>query len=178
MAYSHIRLRKFNTAKTYPEQKLDNDLSMSVRAGNFIFLRGQVGQALDGTNVGVGDAAAQAEQAMKNVKQLLEEQGARLADVCKINIYIIDPRYREAVYRAVGRWLKGVYPVSTGIVVQALARPEWLVEVDVFAVIPEKRMNAIAAPADELQWKDTADRADRRRAARKKSARGRSGGRK
>ncbi len=91
MAYSHVRLRKFNTPKTYPEQKLDNDLSMSVRAGSFVFLRGQVGQALDGSNVGLGDATAQAEQAMRNVKQLLEEQGAKLADVCKINIYITDP---------------------------------------------------------------------------------------
>jgi enamine deaminase RidA (YjgF/YER057c/UK114 family) len=173
MAYSHIRLRKFNTAKTYPEQKLDNDLSMSVRAGNFIFLRGQVGQTLDGGNVGVGNATVQTEQAMRNVKQLLEEQGARLADICKINIYITDPRYREAVYRVIGKRLKGVYPVSTGLVVQALARPEWLVEVDVFAVIPDKRMNAIAAPDDALQWKDTADRADKRRPASKTAKRGR-----
>ena len=37
-----------------------------------------------------------------------------------------------------GRWLKGVFPVSTGIVVSALARPEWLVEIDVIAVIPAK----------------------------------------
>ena len=172
MAYSHVRLRKFNTAKTYPEQKLDNDLSMSVRAGNFVFLRGQVGQALDGGNVGIGDVAAQAEQAMKNVKQLLEEQGARLQDVCKINIYLTDPRYREAVYRVVGRWLKGVYPVSTGLVVQALARPEWLVEVDVFAVIPDGRMKVIAAPDERLQWKETADRMDRRRPSRKTKSQG------
>ena len=137
MAYSHIRLRKFNTAKTYPEQKLDNDLSMSVRAGNFVFLRGQVGQALDGSNVGAGDAAAQTEQAMRNVKQLLEEQGARLGDICKIVIYVTDPRYRETVYRVVGKWLKGVYPVSTGLVVSALARPSWLVEIDGTAVIPD-----------------------------------------
>src|SRR5215475_3235211 len=164
MAYSHIRLRKFNTAKTYPEQKLDNDLSMSVRAGNFVFLRGQIGQALDGSNVGIGDAAAQTEQAMKNVKQLLEEQGAKLADVCKINIYITDPRYREAVYRVTGKWLKSVYPVSTGIVVQALARPEWVVEVDVFAVIPDARLKTLPEPAEHLQWKDTADRADKRAA--------------
>jgi len=173
MAYSHVRLRKFNTAKTYPEQKLDNDLSMSVRAGNFVFLRGQIGQALDGSNVGVGDAGAQTEQAMRNVKQLLEEQGARLADICKINIYITDPRYRETVYRVIGRWLKGVYPVSTGIVVQALARPEWVVEVDVFAVIPEKRMKSLPEPDGALQWKDTADRADKRRTGKKKPTRGR-----
>jgi enamine deaminase RidA (YjgF/YER057c/UK114 family) len=69
---------------------------------------------------------------------LLEEAGSNLEHVCKITIYIIDPRYREAVYRTAGKWLKGVYPVSTGIVVSALARPEWLVEVDAIAVIPEK----------------------------------------
>ena len=47
-------------------------------------------------------------------------------------------RFREAVYRTVGRWLKGVYPVSTGLVVSALARPEWLVELDVIAVVPDR----------------------------------------
>ena len=168
MAYSHVRLRKFNTAKTYPEQKLDNDLSMSVRAGNFVFLRGQVGQALDGSNVGTGDAAAQTEQAMANVKQLLEEQGARLADICKIVIYLTDPRYREAVYKVVGKWLKGVYPVSTGLVIQALARPEWVVEVEVIAVIPDSRLKSIPEPAEHLQWKDTADRADKRASSKSK----------
>jgi hypothetical protein len=43
------------------------------------------------------------------------------------------------VYQAVGRWLKGVYPVSTGLIVDGLARPEWLMEIDVFAVIPDTR---------------------------------------
>ena len=103
-----------------------------------VFVRGQVGQEL-GTSksVAIGDPAGQAEQAMANIKMLLEEAGARLEHVCKITIYIIDPRYREPVYRAVGKWLKGVHPVSTGIVVSALARPEWLVEVDATAVIPD-----------------------------------------
>jgi enamine deaminase RidA (YjgF/YER057c/UK114 family) len=41
------------------------------------------------------------------------------------------------VYRVVGKWLKGVYPVSTGLVISALARPEWLVEIDVIAVVPD-----------------------------------------
>ncbi|HZT19150.1 MAG TPA: RidA family protein [Dongiaceae bacterium] len=137
---SHHRLRKFNTKKTYPEQRLDNDLSMSVRAtGALVFLRGQVGQDLKGRMVGIGDPAAQAEQAMKNVKVLLEEQGARLEDICKITIYITDRAYREPVYRVVGKWLKGVFPVSTGLIVQGLARPEWVMEIDVWAVIPPER---------------------------------------
>ena len=135
---THTRLRQFNTRDTYPEQKLDNDLCQVVVArGAMVFVRGQIGQDLDTReSVGVGDAAAQAEKAMANVKMLLEEAGSCLDHVCKITIYLIDPRYREPVYRVVGAWLKGVFPVSTGIVVSALARPEWVVEIDVTAVIP------------------------------------------
>ncbi len=135
----HTRLRPFNTKDTYPEQKLDNDLCQTVVArGTMVFVRGQIGQDLDTReSVAIGDAAGQAEKAMANIKMLLDEAGSALEHICKITIYIIDPRYREAVYRVVGRWLKGVYPVSTGIVVSALARPEWLVEIDVTAVIPE-----------------------------------------
>jgi enamine deaminase RidA (YjgF/YER057c/UK114 family) len=105
-----------------------------------VFLRGQVGQDLSsGASVSIGDAAGQAEQAMANVVELLTEAGARLEDICKITVYLTDPRYREPVYRTVGRWLRGVFPVSTGLVVNALARPEWLVEIDVIAVIPGQR---------------------------------------
>ncbi len=136
----HTRIRKFNTRDTYPEQKLDNDLCQAVVArGRMVFLRGQVGQDLDtAANVGVGDVDAQTEQAMRNIQQLLGEAGARLEHICKLTIYLTDRRYRESVYRTVGRWLRGVYPVSTGLVVSGLARPEWLVEIDVIAVIPEE----------------------------------------
>ena len=136
---THKRIRKFNTRDTYPEQKLDNDLCQAVVArGTMAFVCGQVGQDLETSkSVAIGDPAGQAEKAMANIKTLLEEAGARLEHICKITIYITDPRYREPVYRSVGKWLKGVHPVSTGIVVSALARPEWLVEVDATAVIPD-----------------------------------------
>ena len=131
---AHTRLRKFNTKDTYPEQNLDNDLCQVVKAGNMVFLRGQVGQDLETReSVGVGDAAAQTEQAMKNVNLLLEEAGSSLEHVCKITVYLTDVRYREDVYRVIGRWLKGVYPVSTGLIVDGLARAEWLMEIDVIA---------------------------------------------
>jgi enamine deaminase RidA (YjgF/YER057c/UK114 family) len=137
---SHRRIRKFNTRDTYPEQKLDNDLCQVVVAGDMVFVRGQVGQDMDTSqSVGIGDVTAQAEQAMSNIHLLLQEAGSGLEDICKIVIYLVDARYREPVYRVVGKWLKGVYPVSTGLVVSALARPEWLVEIDVTAVIPREQ---------------------------------------
>jgi enamine deaminase RidA (YjgF/YER057c/UK114 family) len=133
---THRRIRPFNTRETYPEQDLDNDLCQAVVAGNTVYLRGQIGQNLDTTeSVGIGDVEAQAEQAMANIDQLLREAGSGLQDIVKVVVYLVDIRYREPVYRVMGRWLKGVHPVSTGIVVSALARPEWLVEIDATAVI-------------------------------------------
>lgn len=140
---THTRIRPFNTRDTYPEQQLDNDLAQAVVAGNIVFLRGQVGTDLDkAESVGIGDPAAQAEQAMRNIETLLGEAGARLDEICKIVIYLTDTRYREEVYRVVGRWLRGVHPVSTGLVVSALARPEWLVEIDATAVISSDRRDS------------------------------------
>jgi len=134
----HRRIRPFNTRDTYPEQKLDNDLCQAVVAkGTIVFLRGQVAQDLETReSLHVGDAGAQAAQAMANIKLLIEEAGGSLEHVCRVVVYLTDIRHREAVYREMGKWLKGVYPVSTGLVVAALARPEWLVEIEATAVIP------------------------------------------
>lgn len=148
---THTRLRMFNTKETYPEQNLDNDLCQAVVAGGVVYLRGQIGQDLETReSVGIGDVTAQAEKAMSNIAMLLEEAGSRLEDIVKVTIYIIDPRYREDVYRTVGKWLKGVFPVSTGIVVQALARPEWLVEIDATAVISEPSASKTASTPAEV----------------------------
>lgn len=135
---THRRIRPFNTKVTYPEQNLDNDLCQAVVAGGVVYLRGQIGQDLDTReSVGIGDVEVQADKAMGNIAMLLDEAGSGLKDIVKVTVYLVDVRYREAVYRVMGRWLKGVYPVSTGLVVDALARPEWLVEIDATAVLSQ-----------------------------------------
>jgi enamine deaminase RidA (YjgF/YER057c/UK114 family) len=136
-AGGHVRVRPFNTRDTYPEQRLGNDLSQAVIAGNTIYLRGQVAQDLDTReNVAVGDPAGQAEQVMGNVETLLRECGAGLEHIVSCHVYLTDIRYREPVYRVLGERLAGVHPAFTGLVVSALARPEWVVEVTVTAVLP------------------------------------------
>ena len=138
---AHKRIRPFNTKQTYPEQNLDNDLSQGVVArGTMVFLRGQVSQDLDSReSLHVGDAARQTEKTMQNINMLLGEAGSCLDHICRIVVYLTDIRYREAVYQEMGRWLKGVHPCSTGIIVTALARPEWVVEIEVTAVIPDEQ---------------------------------------
>jgi len=136
-AGGHVRLRPFNTADTYPEQNLGNDLCQAVLAGNTVYLRGQVAQDLDSrASVAIGDPAGQAEQVMDNIELLLSECGSELAHITTCHVYVTDIRYREPVYQVLGRRMQGVYPVFTGLVVSALARPEWVVEVTATAVIP------------------------------------------
>lgn len=136
---AHQRIRKFNTKDTYPEQNLDNDLAQAVVArGTMVFLRGQCPQNLDDAkNIESHDPVEQTHKVMQNIKQLIEECGGSMEHLVKVVVYTTDVRHREAVYRTMGEYIKGVHPVSTGLVVQALARPEWLVEIDGTAVIPD-----------------------------------------
>jgi enamine deaminase RidA (YjgF/YER057c/UK114 family) len=139
MRETHVRYRKFNTKDTYPNQSLDNDLCQVVRArGTMIFVRGQVGQDIDNfESIESMSAYDQADRAMQNISQLLKEAGSELAHICRIQVYITDREYRDDVYQAIGKWLKGVYPVSTGLVVSGLARPEWVMEIEATAVLPD-----------------------------------------
>ena len=137
---THQRIRKFNTKDTYPEQNLDNDLCQAVvtKGGRTVWMRGQCPQNLDDArNIESHDPAEQTHKVMQNIRQLIEEAGGDMSHLVKLVVYITDVRHREAVYRTMGAYIKGVYPVSTGLVVQALARPDWLVEIDATAVIPD-----------------------------------------
>ena len=138
---AHQRIRKFNTGDTYPEQNLDNDLCQAVvtQGGKTVWMRGQCPQNLDDAkNIDSHDPAEQTHKVMQNIRQLVTEAGGEMAHVVKLVVYITDIRHREAIYRTMGEYIKGVHPVCTGLVVQALARPEWLVEIDATAVIPDE----------------------------------------
>jgi enamine deaminase RidA (YjgF/YER057c/UK114 family) len=109
-----------------------------VARGATVFLRGQCPQDLDtARNIDSHDPVEQTHKVMQNIRQLIEEAGGSMEHLCKVVVYLTDVRHREAVYRTMGEYIRGVHPVSTGVVVTALARPEWLVEIDATAVIPD-----------------------------------------
>ena len=136
---THKRIRKFNTKDTYPEQNLNNDLCQAgvTEGGKTVWMRGQCPQNLDnGVNIESIDPAEQTHKVMQNIKLLIEEAGGTMNHLVKIVVYITDIKNREAIYQVIGEYIKNVHPVSTGLVVERLARPEWLVEIDATAVIP------------------------------------------
>ena len=133
----HRRHRLHNVQNQHPERSIQADFCGAVITGKRIFLRGQTGFNIHPTDrkfIGLGDAAAQTEQAMLNVRQLLDEIGAKMEDICRIKVWVTDRAYLEPVMQVVGRHLRGIPVVSSEIIIDGLARPEMLMEIDCDAI--------------------------------------------
>ena len=72
---------------------------------------------------------------MRCTEILLREAGAGLSDIVKTTVYLTDRAHRTPVYAVLAKWLRGVQPCQTGLIVAGLAREEMLMEIDVEAVI-------------------------------------------
>jgi enamine deaminase RidA (YjgF/YER057c/UK114 family) len=106
-----------------------------VRAGDTVYVSGQVAIDRHGTIVGKGDALAQAEQVFQNLKLALASEGANFTNLVKITTYVVGMEHVAAVREVRARHLTSDFPASTLVVAVGLARPEFLVEVEAIAVV-------------------------------------------
>jgi enamine deaminase RidA (YjgF/YER057c/UK114 family) len=138
------RFQPFDTTPYLPSGRLPAPAAAAVRAGERVFLSGASALKGDGAVAGLGDASAQAEAALDTIAAALAAAGGSLANVTKLTTCIIDPAHRRPVYEAVGRRLKDVFPVSTGLVVAGLPLAEMMVQIDAEAVIgpPPRRIRS------------------------------------
>ena len=106
-----------------------------VKAGNTLYLAGQVPVDAQGQVVGRGDITAQATQVFENIGKALAAGGATFADLVKITVCITDPRFREPVSEVRRKYLGTDLPASTWLVVAGLAQPDYLLEIEGIAVV-------------------------------------------
>jgi enamine deaminase RidA (YjgF/YER057c/UK114 family) len=106
-----------------------------VKAGNTIYIAGQVAQDEQGQVVGRGDITAQATQVFENLSKALTAAGASFSDLVKITIYITDPRFREPLGKVRTQYIRDALPASTLVVVAGLAEPDYLIEIEAVAVV-------------------------------------------
>jgi reactive intermediate/imine deaminase len=112
--------------------------SPAVKKGNLLFISGQTGiDYKTGQVVGRGDVVAQTKQAYENVKAILEKAGASFDDVIKITDYITPEALSNYKATAAVRreYLKKDFPASTGVVVNRLVSSDFMIEIDVVAVV-------------------------------------------
>ena len=113
--------------------------SRAVRVGNRIDVAGCAPIEPDGSST-PGDAGIQAARCITIIGEALEALGGSFADVVRTRMYITDAADSDLVGRAHGSAFKNVRPASTMLVVPALIRPEWKVEIEAEAIITEKKI--------------------------------------
>jgi reactive intermediate/imine deaminase len=113
-------------------------ISLGLRVGNLLFISGQASSTEDGELVGAGDFDVQAEQVFSNLSKVLENGGASLADVVKVTIFLTDMGNLGRVVELRERYFTPPYPADTIVEVSALARPEWLIEIEAIAIVSSR----------------------------------------
>ena len=112
--------------------------SNAIRAGEFLFISGQVSRSNDGKTIEGKGEYEQSKIIFTKIKNLVEAAGGTTDDVVKVTIYVVNIRQNTEVWRARQEFFKGDFPASTLVQVAALGTPEMLVEVEAVAHIGSK----------------------------------------
>lgn len=127
-----------NPSAMYDSVSLGFSHAVEQQGGRTLHLAGQVAYDSTRTVVGAGDLAAQTRQALENIRQVLAEVGATPANLVRLRTYVVDhgPEKLMPVITEIKNFYAGVTPpANTFIGVQALARPEFLVEIEAIAAL-------------------------------------------
>jgi enamine deaminase RidA (YjgF/YER057c/UK114 family) len=109
-----------------------------AKPGRLVFIAGTTASDPEGNLVGVGDAAAQARYVFTKIKLCVEAAGGTVEDIVSMTCFITDVRYYAAANDARREVFGAVdLPASTMVQVAGLSRPEWLIEINATAVVPE-----------------------------------------
>ena len=130
MSYKAIQL------SSPPDVARASTYEHAARAGDFIFVAGQVARDENNEWVGINDAGLQAAQVYRNIGRVLAHMGASPSDVVKIHTIMVDRGDRDAVTAERLKFFGDHRPPHTGVIVAGLGSPEVKVEVEVTVYLP------------------------------------------
>jgi 2-iminobutanoate/2-iminopropanoate deaminase len=116
---------------------------VSVEPGRLIYVSGMLGRDAAGRLVGRGDVRAQTDQCLRNIQAVLETEGATLADVVKVTVFIRNMDDFKAIHEVRARYFPADrLPASTMVEISRFTDPEALIEIEAVAAVPHSQAGA------------------------------------
>jgi len=105
--------------------------------GRIVFVSGMTARRPDGTIAGIGDITAQTRQVCENIKSAMESAGGTLDHVCRVDVYVRNMEHFEQIHAVRREYFKPPLPASTMVEITKMTSPDYLIEINAIAVIPE-----------------------------------------
>lgn len=126
MAHEILKLNNVHSTVGY---------SHAAKAGNTLYISGQIAKDIEGRLVGNGDIETQVRQVHTNLKNILDEAGGSMQNIAKMTTLLTHYNYIET-YRSVrDEFFQEPYPANTLLIVESLALPDFMVEIEAIAVL-------------------------------------------
>lgn len=105
--------------------------------GRLVFLSGMTSRRADGSIAGIGDVSEQTRQVCENLKAAVEEAGGTLDDICRVDVYVRNMEHFDAIHKVRREYFIGIAPASTMVEICKMTSPDYLIEINAIAVIPD-----------------------------------------
>src|SRR5438105_11126127 len=120
-----------------PSGHFSQATSIAAR-GTLVFISGMTSRRADGSIAGIGDIEAQTRQVCENLKAAVEAAGGTLDDICRVDVYVRNMEQFDAIHKVRREYFKAPAPASTMVEVCKMTSPDYLIEINAIAVLPDK----------------------------------------
>ena len=111
--------------------------TMTEARGRLVFISGMTARRADGSIAGIGDIEAQTRQVCENLKAAVEEAGGGMDDICRVDVYVRNMEHFDLIHKVRREYFHPPAPASTMVEVTKMTSPEYLIEINAIAVLPQ-----------------------------------------
>ncbi|MCY1389516.1 2-aminomuconate deaminase [compost metagenome] len=105
--------------------------------GTLVFISGMTARRPDGSIAGLGDVEAQTRQVCENLKNAVEAAGGTLDDICRVDVYVRNIEQFDVIHKVRREYFREPLPASTMVEVAKMVSPDYLIEINAIAVLPD-----------------------------------------
>jgi 2-iminobutanoate/2-iminopropanoate deaminase len=104
--------------------------------GKLVFISGMTARRADGSIAGVGDIEVQTRQVCENLKAAVEAAGGGMDDIVRVDVYVRNMEHFDAIHKVRRQYFKAPAPASTMVEICKMTSPDYLIEINAIAVLP------------------------------------------